>query len=105
MVGLRTVSGLCHLANVLQRAYSEAQGLLEVESSAMLVLVDSNRLLSCPMAMSFCPFPHVSVTTVQSGDGSGLDAAESSGYRGDSKERQAIGFSRRLLGVRKGKKH
>ena len=46
MVGLRTVAGLCHLANVLQRAYSEAQGLLEVESSAMMVLVDSNWFLS-----------------------------------------------------------
>ncbi|XP_025120513.3 pancreatic trypsin inhibitor-like isoform X1 [Bubalus bubalis] len=45
------------------------------------------------------------VTTVQSGDGSGLDAAESSDYRGDSKEGQPTGFSRRLLGVRKGKKH
>ena len=40
-------------ANVLQQAYSEAQGLLEVESSGMLVLVDSNQFLSCPMAMSF----------------------------------------------------
>ena len=55
------------------------------------------------MAMSFCPFPRVSVTTVQSGDGSGLDAAESSDYRGDSKEGQPTGFSRRLLGVRKGR--
>ena len=35
------------------------------------------------MAVSFCPFPPISVTTVQRGDGSGLDAAESSGYSRD----------------------
>ena len=44
--------GLCW-ANVLQRAYSKAQGLLGVESSTRLILVDSNQFLSCPTAMSF----------------------------------------------------
>ena len=43
---------VCHLANALQWAYTEAQGLLEVESSAILDLVGSNQFLSCPMAMS-----------------------------------------------------
>ena len=33
--------------------YNEAQGLLEVESSAILDPVGSNQSLSCPMAMSF----------------------------------------------------
>ena len=33
--------------------YNEAQGLLEVDSSAILDLVDFNQFLSCPMAMSF----------------------------------------------------
>ena len=41
-------------ANVLQQAYSEAQGLPEVESSGMLVLVDSNQFLSCLMAVLYC---------------------------------------------------
>ena len=45
---------VCHLdADVLQWAYNEAQGLLEVESSAVSDLVGSNQFLSCPMAMSF----------------------------------------------------
>ena len=45
---------VCHLdANVLQCAYNEAQGPLEVDSSVILDLVGSNQFLSCPMAMSF----------------------------------------------------
>ena len=40
---------VCHLAYaiVLQWAYTEAQGLLEVESSTILNLVDSNQLGLC----------------------------------------------------------
>ena len=44
---------LCRLADVLQRVYDVAQGLLEVESSTLFDLVCSNQFLSCPMNMSF----------------------------------------------------
>ena len=59
---------MCHLANALQRAYNEAQSLLEVESSAVLDLVGSNHFLSCPVAMSFfqwlCPAPLSPISNV-----------------------------------------
>ena len=41
------------LAGVLQRAYTEAQGLVEVASSAILDLLGSNQFMPCPRAMSF----------------------------------------------------
>ncbi|KAG5201923.1 hypothetical protein JEQ12_004686 [Ovis aries] len=44
--------------------------------------------------ISTCGGPNrAQLTTVQRGDGSGLDAAESSGYRGDSEEGQPTGFA------------
>ena len=48
-------AGTCdiQLADVLQRAYKEAQSLLEVESSAILNLTGSNQFLSNPMTKSF----------------------------------------------------
>ena len=46
---------VCHLAfaNILQRMFNEAQGLLEVESSAILDLVGSNQFSSYPKARTF----------------------------------------------------
>ena len=56
MVGLATIMApvVSHLANVLQWAYNEAQGLLEVESSAILGLVGSNRILYYPVLLNGC---------------------------------------------------
>ena len=53
---------MCHLANVLQWRYNEAQVLLEVESSTVLDLVGSNQFLSCPYGFVIllkvvCPVP------------------------------------------------
>ena len=45
---IRTLLWVCHLANVLQRVHNDVQGLLEVESSAILDLVGSNQFLSYP---------------------------------------------------------
>ena len=44
---------VCHLAyaNVLQPAYNEAQGLLVVESSTILDLVDSNQFMLYPQEL------------------------------------------------------
>ena len=42
-----------YLANVLQWANTEAQGLLEVRSSTIVDTFGSNQSLLCPMAMSF----------------------------------------------------
>ena len=46
---------VCHLAfaNVLQCMFNEAQGLLEVESSAILDLVGCNQFSSYPKARTF----------------------------------------------------
>ena len=41
------------LADVLQRVYTEAQGLVEADLSAILNLFGSNQFMSCPQAMSF----------------------------------------------------
>ena len=57
---------MCHLANVLQRVYNEAHGVLEVKPPTTLDLVGSNQFLSCPMVISLfeslcpAPFPPVS---------------------------------------------
>ena len=40
--------------NVLQRAYSVAEGLLEAESSSILSLVGSNPFWSCPLVFHGC---------------------------------------------------
>ena len=54
------------LADVLQGAYTEAQGLVEVDLSAILDPFGSNQFMSCPRAMSFfhmlCPAPFPPVT-------------------------------------------
>ena len=51
---------LCHLANVLQWPYNEAQGLLEVQSSTILDLVSSTSLC-CVLwichSFKGCPLP------------------------------------------------
>ena len=46
---------VCHLAftNMLQCMFNEAQGLLKVESSAILDLVGSNQFSSYPTARTF----------------------------------------------------
>ena len=49
-VGLRTVMVL---ADVLQCEHTEAQGLVEVDLSAVLDLFGSNQFLSYPWAVSF----------------------------------------------------
>ena len=41
------------LAGVLQRAYTEAQGLVEVASSAILDLLGSNQFILCLQAIPF----------------------------------------------------
>ena len=42
---------VCHLASVLQRAYNDAQGPLEVKSSVILDLVGSNPFMSHPQGL------------------------------------------------------
>ena len=46
---------VCYLAyvDVLQRAYNDAQGPLEIKSSIILDIVGSNYFFSCSIAMSF----------------------------------------------------
>ena len=53
--------------NVLQWAHNEAQGVPEVESSAILDLIDSDCFSSSPQHLSLCPapFPLVSVGQVR----------------------------------------
>ena len=58
LIGLGTVLAI---ADVLQWAYTEDQGLAEVDLSAILDPFDSNQLMLCPPAVSFfqrlCPAP------------------------------------------------
>ena len=58
LIGLGTVLAI---ADVLQWAYTEDQGLVQVDLSAILDPFDSNQLMLCPPAVSFfqrlCPAP------------------------------------------------
>ena len=57
---------VCNLAcwYVTISIYSEAQGLMEVESSAILDLFSSNQFMPCPWAMSFFFFFYVILSKV-----------------------------------------